>query len=147
MIPNKGVPSRETFWYPAHDGNKWRSVEARWNVEDILNHIFPRDYSETYHKVATLLMNLFLQNPDGVDGDTLGKWIKEKGLSKATIYNRVLPKLRSFGLIKRERLEGKSLITPSLSFASHLIHVGNQWIEIVKTARADHKEKMKEKFA
>jgi hypothetical protein len=40
---------------------------------------------------------------DSLDGSDLSEFIKGGGISKATFYNRVLPRLRRVGMIKIQR--------------------------------------------
>lgn len=138
-IPSHGVPGKETIWFPSNE--KWNSTKdtVRWELEDIIQHIYPKQYQLVYHAVALEIMRSLLENPNGIDGDMLGKWISEKKISKATFYNRVLPHLIDIGMIKRERIHGekgrKMVLYPSERFSICLKKLCSEWTSQVDTAR------------
>jgi len=124
--------------------------EMRWELEDLLVFVFPKDIQETYNKVAKAFMESLLFNASaGINGDQIGAWLLENNFSKATFYNRVLPRLIDIGLVERKRVHGdtgrKMILYPSLSFGLYLQKMGSVWNEIINTARAKSKNQEESK--
>lgn len=146
-IPIKGetLKSKESLYFPSVQGKGWKNVDPdiRWSLEDIINHIFPKDYQERSYKYAKKLMKLVIESPEEIDKDKLGKFLREEEIPESTAYNIIIPKLVRFGLIKRERQTNKSrpskgwymILKPSLSFSSHLGKLASEWKSIYKTER------------
>jgi predicted transcriptional regulator len=72
----------------------------------------------------------------------IAEFLKEKGYSRSTLENKIIPKLVRCGLVKREREiegtmgKGRSLIlTESLTFTSYLERIAFAWNSLVSTAR------------
>ena len=76
--------------------------------------------------------------------------MKGNGISKATFYNRVLPRLKRVGLVKVERetiiaMESKRKFRPmrislSKTFGNYFMKIGDSWLAIVDDARTRKKE-------
>ena len=141
-----GVPASETLWIPAHYGKDVKSKggldkTVYWDVSDVLDFIFPKKYQPTYHKVATEFVELLLEK-DWVTKKEISKFLRDTGYSKATLENKIIPKLVRFGLVKREREikpgmgKGRALIlSESLTFANYLERIGFAWNMVVSTSR------------
>ena len=76
-------------------------------------------------------------------GDDVGKWLKDNNYSKATFYNRILPKLKRCGLIRTERTEfehknsrryRKMNYYLSKDFGNFLTRIGTQYLDIIGAA-------------
>ena len=143
--PNeKRLKSKESLYFPSVLGSKWKSVDPdiRWELSDIINHVFPREYQEKSHEYACKLMDFLLKNPRGINKKMLSEFIKNESLPKSTLYNIVIPKLVKLGLIERNRESnvtnpGKGwflILRPSISFSSHLGKLADEWRSIYKTA-------------
>ncbi len=144
MIPK--VKSKETLWFPPVYSKEWKSVEetVRWSIEDIVKFIFNPNISRKYYEIAVNFLNFTLDNfPFGIKGKEIAKWIKENNISKATFYNRVLPKLISFGLFQRKRVHGEKgrvmILIPSKTFSLHLKKIAKEWESIIDTKKAEKK--------
>ena len=152
---SRGIPSEESLWLPRHYGKEVKEKggleeEIIWNMGDIVDFVFPKAYQPRYFAVATDFLNLLLAN-EKVSKEEIGKFLREKGYSRSTLENKVIPKLVHFGLIKREREiegalgRGRSLIlSDSLTFTAYLRKIGDSWKSQVATAR--HKRKRDDKI-
>ena len=102
--------------------------------------VFPKKYQETQYKYACDFMRLLLANPAGLSSDAIGGWVRKSGVSKATFYNKIVPRLKRVGMIsaEREALRNNAgyLIKPSLTFHNYLFKMAKEWQRLVKTARA-----------
>ena len=149
--PSRGVPAKETFWLPSHDG-KYFSAKGGldkniiWSVEDVIDFIFPRLYQPMYFEIACGFMKLVMEN-EKLKKEEISEFLKNKKYSKSTLENKIIPKLVRFGLIKRERetaKEGKSrylILSDSLTFANYLERIASAWNMLVSTARQKRKQK------
>ncbi len=145
-VPIKGgtLKSKESLYFPSVQGDKWAAIDSdiRWDLEDIINHIFPEEYQERSNKYASKLVDFVLSNPDGVDKDMLSDFLESQGIPSSTAYNVVIPKLVKFGILQRERESVESdpgrgwfmILKPSKSFSSHLEKLAREWKSICKTA-------------
>ncbi len=145
---SRGIPSGESLWMPKHYGKEIRDKGGLdktiiWNVEDIIDFIFPRKYQPKYFRVATDFIEILLRN-EKITKNEISRFLMEKNYSRSTLENKIIPKLVHFGLIKREReiggkgnLEkGRSLIlSDSLTFTNYLDRLGFAWNMLVSTAR------------
>lgn len=150
-IASRGVPSKHTMYLPAHYSDEIRrfqddnETQTRnlWNVSEVLNFIFPEKFQKKYYEIAISFLNL-LANKLVLEGQDIAFFIKENNISKATFYNRVLPKLRRTGIIKLERKTVESgtrkkapmRITISKTFGNYLTKIGESWLAIVDDARS-----------
>jgi len=145
-VPVKGetLKSKESLYFPSVQGQKWPSIDGdiRWDLNELINHIFPEDYQERSNKYATKLVDYVLSNPDGVEKGMLSDFLEREGIPPSTAYNVVIPKLVKFGILKRERESVESdpgrgwfmILKPSVSFSSHLEKLAKEWKSIYKTA-------------
>jgi predicted transcriptional regulator len=151
-IASRGVPSSESMYLPSHNSEELRKFQDEsesptrniWSVEEITNFIFSKKYQSKYHETAVLFMKLLTEKTH-LNGDEIAKFIADKNISKATFYNRVLPRLRRVGMIKIERetivaVESKRKYRPmrislSKTFGNYLMKIGDSWLAIVDDAR------------
>lgn len=149
---SRGIPSEESLWLPRHYGKEVKEKggleeEIIWSTEDLVDFIFPKAYQPKYYKVAVEFINLVLEN-ETVTKDEIGKFLSQKGYSRSTLENKIIPKMVRFGLVKREReiedgslRKGRSLIlSDSLTFTSYLTKIGAAWKSQVLTARHRRKK-------
>lgn len=148
----RGIPSSESLYFPAHnaeefkpfqDGNE-NQTRNLWRLEDVVNVVFSKKFQPTYHEIAVKFMDA-LTAKTHMDGAEIGKFVSENNISKATFYNRVLPRLRRVGMIKVERetlvaLESKRKFRPmrismSKTFGNCFCKIGDSWLAIVDEAR------------
>jgi len=144
VIPNRGIKSKDAMYLP--DLRKMPNPQLRWEVEDILIFIFPREIQFKYNTVAQSFIKQLLSNAnDGLNGDQIAAWLRETKFSAATFYNRVLPRLIRLGMVERKRMRGqksrKMLLHPSTSFGLYMQKLGSEWSVIVNTARAKSKNR------
>lgn len=110
-----------------------------------MDFIFPKKYQPKYYEVATDLVSLLLSK-DVLTKKDLSSFLKEKGYSRSTLENKIIPKLVRAGLIKREReIEGKLgkgrslILSDSLTFTNYLERIAFAWNSLVSTARQKRK--------
>jgi hypothetical protein len=152
-LASRGVPSSESLYLPAHNSEELRSFQDAsenptrnlWSMDEVANFVFSRKYQAKYHEVAIDFLKLLSEHTH-LDGAALSKFVSEKNISKATFYNRVLPRMRRVGMIKIERdtvvaLESKRKFRPmrislSKTFGNYLMKIGDSWLAIVDDARS-----------
>jgi hypothetical protein len=157
-IASRGVPSSETLYLPSHYGGEIRAFQDQneskmrntWKLEEVLNFVFPKRYQKKYYDAALLFMRLMEERTE-VGGSEINDFVKRSGVSKATFYNRVLPRLKRVGMLKVERdtivaEEGKRKYRPmrvsiSKTFGNYLGMIGDSWLAIVDDARSKRPEK------
>ncbi len=153
----RGVPSSESVYLPPHNSPELRSFQDKeenitrnlWNLEEVVNFVFSRKYQPKYYEIAVG----FLKELSGkmyMEGADIGKFLSENGISKATFYNRVLPRLRRVGMIKveretivaRESMRKYRPMTVSLSktFGNYFMKIGDSWLASVDDARSRKKD-------
>jgi len=140
--PSRGIPSRKALYLPAHDSKEIRAFEVDgklakniWPLAEVLRFIFPPQYQERYYEIAKAFLERMAQ--EGVmTWKEIGPFLKEKGVSKATFYNRVLPKLRALGLIKGERSGNLYRLSLSKTFSNYLYKIAESWEAFVDEVRS-----------
>lgn len=155
-ITSRGVPSSLSLYFPPYNSEELRNFQDNeekptrnlWNLEEVINFVFSKKYQPKYYEVALEFMKL-LSRSGHVKGEDISGFIKDKGISKATFYNRVLPRLRRVGIIKVERdtliaLESKRKFRPmkislSKTFGNYLMKIGDSWLAIVDDVRTRKK--------
>lgn len=148
----RGIPSSESLYFPAHNAEEFRPFQDGnenptknlWRLEDVANIIFSKKFQPTYYEIAVKFLQALAAKPH-MDGADMGKFISENNVSKATFYNRVLPRLRRVGMIKVERetivaVESKRKFRPmrvslSKTFGNCFCKIGDSWLAIVDEAR------------
>ncbi|MFN3527488.1 MAG: hypothetical protein ACK4YO_00070 [Candidatus Altarchaeaceae archaeon] len=156
-ILSRGIPSKESLFLPKHDGKIINSKGGLneniiWDVEDVIDFIFPKIYQPRYHEISVKFVE-FLLKEGKLNSEKISKFLKDNNFSKATLENIIIPKLVNFGLIKREReqtMKGKGrklILSDSLVFSHYLERISKAWSMIVLTARQKRKvNEEKEKY-
>ncbi len=156
-IASRGVPSSETLYLPSHYGGEIRSFQDDktetltrnlWSLEEVLNFVFAKRYQRKYYDTAFSFMSL-MKEKEVLGGSEINEFVKSSGVSKATFYNRVLPRLKRVGMLKVERdtivaEEGKRKYRPmrislSKTFGNYLMKIGDSWLAIVDDVRSKKK--------
>ncbi len=157
-IASRGVPSSESIYLPRHDSPELRSFQDRnesitrsiWSVEEITNFIFSKRYQPKYYEIALGFLKLLSEKTE-VSGEETAAFVKQGGISKATFYNRVLPRLKRVGMVKVERdtvvaIESKRKFRPmrislSKTFGNYFMKIGDSWLAAVDDARSRKEKK------
>ena len=152
-ITTRGIPSKESLYLPPYYSSEIRKFQDDnenplrnyWNLEEIVNFVFPKKYQPKYHEIATKFMEL-VANKLKLEGKEISNFIKENNISKATFYNRVLPRLKRVGMIKVERqtvISEKNkqkyrpmVVSLSKTFGNYITKIGESWLAIVDDARS-----------
>ncbi|MFH1221808.1 MAG: hypothetical protein V1492_01850 [Candidatus Micrarchaeota archaeon] len=150
-IASRGVPSAEALYFPPFsDVRKFQDDNEQltrnlWNMEEVLNFVFPKQYQEKYHEVAVAFMKLLIEKAN-LEGSDISAFIAAEEISKATFYNRVLPRLRRVGMIKIERetivaQESRRKYRPmrimlSKTYGNYMMKIGDSWLAVVDDARS-----------
>jgi len=156
-IPSRGIPSKESMYLPPYYSSELRRFQDDnerptrnfWSLDELINFIFPKKYQEKYYEIAVAFLNLLIQKLT-LRGEDIGLFLKENKISKATFYNRVLPRLKRVGLIKveRETIIAKEsrrkyrpmIISLSKTFGNYLIKIGDSWLALVDDARTRRRD-------
>lgn len=156
-VASRGVPSSEALYLPAHYSQEIRAFQDDgeiltrnlWNLEEVMHFVFPKHYQKKYNEIAIGFMQLLLKNLK-LRGTEINTFILTNNISKATFYNRVLPRLKRIGMIKVEREtiiaeESKRkyrpmIISVSKTFGNYLIKIGDSWLASVDDARTISKK-------
>jgi len=156
-IASRGVPSSESLYFPPYNSEELRSFQDKdenitrnlWNIDEVSNFVFSKKYQAKYYEITVGFLKLLIEKSSLV-GEDLSAFISANGISKATFYNRVLPRLRRVGMIKIERetiiaVESKRKFRPmrislSKTFGNYLMKIGDSWLAIVDDARSRKKE-------
>jgi len=156
-IASRGVPSSLSLYFPPYNSEEIRSFQDDtgaltrnlWSLSEIVNFVFSKKYQPKYYEVALgFLTHLSLKLE--MHGDEISEFIKSNGISKATFYNRVLPRLRRVGMIKIERhtivsIESKRKFRPmkitlSKTFGNYLLKIGDSWLAEIDDARTKQRK-------
>jgi len=101
-------------------------------LEDIVEHVYPSHVNPISSEVAKDLLSYLLE-PSNFSGvprkEVISFLTKEKGHSKSTIQNKVIPMLKRRGLIKGSRDKGMYI---SRDFSRALDDISNCWRTIIK---------------
>ena len=161
-IPSRGVPSSESIYLPRHDSEELRSFQDKsenltrnlWNLDEIANFIFSKRYQPKYHEIALGFLKMLAEKTE-ITGEETAAFVKTNNVSKATFYNRVLPRLKRVGMVKVERdtvvaVESKRKFRPmrislSKTFGNYFMKIGDSWLAVVDDARSrkEKKDQMK----
>ena len=155
-IASRGVPSSESVYLPRHDSDELRTFQDKnenmtrnlWNMEEVVNFVFSKKYQQRYFDISLEFLKL-LSKKLSLSGNETAAFVKEHKISKATFYNRVLPRLKRVGMIKVERetivpVESKRKFRPmrislSKTFGNYFMKIGDSWLAIVDDARSRKK--------
>jgi hypothetical protein len=153
QITSRGVPSSESIYLPRYDSEELRSFQDKnenltrnpWNVEELTNFIFSKKYQPKYYEIALGFITL-LSEKTNVSGEEIAAYVRNNSISKATFYNRVLPRLKRIGMVKVERdtvvaIESKRKYRPmrislSKTFGNYFMKIGDSWLAMVDDARS-----------
>jgi len=134
--PKSGIPSAEQFFLPRKDTlddllkkpGAIRSSTA-WNMEDVMQFIFPQKYRSSYHAVAVSFLAALQKNGGSLSSAQIGDFVSSSGASKATFYNKVLPRLVRVGMIDRNRepTSKKMTVKWSNQFSGYLEKIAFEW--------------------
>lgn len=156
-IASRGIPSKDSLYLPPHNSPELRAFQDAnegltrnlWNLEEIMNFVFPKKYQTKYNEIAVAFMKLALERGT-LSGEDIGRFVSQNGISKATFYNRVLPRLKRIGMLKVERqtiiaLESKRKFRPmtislSKTFGNYLMKIGDSWLALVDDSRSKKKQ-------
>jgi hypothetical protein len=157
-IDSRGVPSNESIYLPRYDSPELRSFQDKnesitrnsWNVDELTNFIFSKKYQPKYFEIAIGFLRLLAEKTE-VTGEEIAAFVRNSGISKATFYNRVLPRLKRVGMIKVERdtivaIESKRKFRPmrislSKTFGNYFMKIGDSWLAVVDDARSRKEKK------
>lgn len=152
-IASRGVPASESLYFPRFDSEELRNFQDKdenatrnlWSLEEVLNFVFSKKYQPKYYETAVAFMKLLYEKGQLAGGD-ISQFVQSTGISKATFYNRVLPRLRRVGMIKIERdtivaVESKRKFRPmrislSKTFGNYLLKIADSWLAVVDDARS-----------
>ncbi|MFH1520212.1 MAG: hypothetical protein ABID61_01060 [Candidatus Micrarchaeota archaeon] len=158
QITSRGVPSSESIYLPRHDSHELRSFQDKnenmtrnaWNAEELANFIFSKQYQPKYYEVAVGFLDVLCKKTQ-MTGEETAEFVKKNGISKATFYNRVLPRLKRVGMVKVERdtivaIESKRKFRPmrislSKTFGNYFMKIGDSWLALVDDARSKVEKK------
>ena len=97
------------------------------------NMVFPKEYSPVQHNISVQFMKFIIKN-EIITGNDLRKFLGVNGFAKSTLYNKVIPKLERFKMIKIVRDIKQSRIRTieiDRMFGEHIRHIGQSWLEHV----------------
>ena len=152
-ISSRGVPSSESIYLTRHDSSELRTFQDKnesltrnlWSTEEVVNFIFSKKYQPKYYEIALGFLQLLAEKTQ-LNGEQISEYVKSNGISKATFYNRVLPRLKRVGMLKVERdtivnVESKRKFRPmkislSKTFGNYFMKIGDSWLAIVDDARS-----------
>jgi hypothetical protein len=158
QIASRGVPSSESIYLPRHDSPELRSFQDKnesitrsiWNVDELTNFIFSKKYQPKYYEIATGFLKLLTEKTE-VTGEEIAAFVRNNSVSKATFYNRVLPRMKRVGMLKVERdtvvaVESKRKFRPmrislSKTFGNYFMKIGDSWLAVVDDARSRKEKK------
>lgn len=156
----KGIPSKRALHFPEKGGRKygtkiWDS-SFRWTIDDLMEFIFPAEYSPICHKIAVDYLEFLIERGEVTLQDKR-EFCNHKGHSLNTLTKFIIPKLYRFGLLHRSReypktgkwsikSKRRSYEHESLQFSSFLRKISDEWEAIVSTGRIRRKhQNQKEK--
>ena len=134
--PKKGIPSEDHFYLPRKDSlnellKKDSAIKSStsWNMQDVLQFVFPEKYRKSYHSTATKFMQALKENGGRMSSPEIAEFVSANAVSKATFYNKVIPRLNRIGMIERNRSpsSNKLDISWSLEFSSYLEKIAFEW--------------------
>ena len=114
-----------------------------------MNFVFSKKYQPKYYEIALAFIEE-LSKKLQMEGGDIGSFLAKNGISKATFYNRVLPRLRRVGMIKIERetiIAKESMrkyrpmkVSLSKTFGNYFLKIGDSWLAAVDDARSRKKD-------
>ena len=134
--PKTGIPSAEQLYLPRKDSldevlGKQGAIRmsTSWNIGDVLQFVFPKKYRESYYNVSNLFLAELLSNGGLMGSSEIGDFVSKSEISKATFYNKVLPRLVRVGMIERHREpeSQKMKVKWSSQFSIYLEKIAFEW--------------------
>lgn len=152
MIASRGIPSKEALWLPPYnkvkkfqDENE-RRTRNLFTLEEVIAFIFPPPYQKRYYEIGLMFIKKLIDNKGFISSDEIASFVNSNNISKATFYNRVLPRMRRAGLIKIEREITQNLdatkkrrklkVRISRTFGNYLLKIADSWLAIVDEINA-----------
>lgn len=145
----KGIPTKQALRFPEKGGRKFGrkiwDTGFRWDIEDLVEFLFPKDRMPIFHEVAVEYIKFLLENGDNTEKGKR-EFCQKTGYSHNTLAKHIIPKLYRFGLIHRTRefpkngrwsikSKRRSYEHESLQFSSMLKKMAGEWEAMVTTAR------------
>ncbi len=134
--PKTGIPSEDQLYLPRKDTlddllKKQGAIRTStsWNLQDVLQFIFPEKYRKSYHAVALEFLATLQANGGSLTSTQIGEFVEKTKVSKATFYNKVLPRLVRVGMLDRNRepTSNKMTVKWSNQFALYLEKIAFEW--------------------
>jgi len=154
----KGIPSKKALCFPEKGGRKfgvkiWDEA-LRWDIDDVMEFLFPKEYSPVCHQIAVDYLNFLIENGEATFGDKKA-FCQKHECSLNTLNKNVVPKLYRFGLIRRTRelpknaawrpkSKRKSIEHESLQFSTFLRKIANEWEATVNTGRMKRRHQIQQ---
>ena len=152
----KGAPNKYQMYLPPISSQKLKyhggidNEDIIWDMDWLMEFIFPKDYAPVSHKLATKFMRFVLLNEE-VGTWERAKFKSENGINpktRGTLENKVIPKLVRFGLLKQRRTIRSSRValkasrrpmvhTDSMAFATYIERIAKAWRLQVATHRME----------
>lgn len=139
---SRGIATKKALLFEY--GKLPMSLNARWEVEDVLKIVFPPHLQRVQYDVAVRLVRHLLLEGE-MDGRGISQWQGQEKVANSTLRNLVIPKLVRCGFLARERRNPsgqdekdkrhKMVLKPSLRFGQAMQHIGKEWSTLVETAR------------
>ena len=76
---------------------------AEWSAADLLLFLFPKKYRATQYEYAVKLMDFMVARGGEINYMELGDFVEKTGVSKATLYSKIVPRLIDVGMVERHR--------------------------------------------
>ncbi len=134
--PKTGIPSEDQLYLPRKDTldellKKQGAIRSSttWDASDLLQFVFPQRYRSAYHGVAVSFLTTLQQNNGSLTSSQIGEFVQKTKISKATFYNKVLPRLVRIGMLDRNRepTSNKMTVKWSNQFAIYLEKIAFEW--------------------
>ena len=134
--PKTGIPSEDQLYLPRKDTlddllKKQGAIRTStsWNLEDVLQFVFPQRYRASYHGVAVSFLATLQKNGGSLTSREIGEFVEKTKVSKATFYNKVLPRLVRIGMVDRNRepTSNKMTVKWSNQFSIYLEKIAFEW--------------------
>ncbi len=134
--PKTGIPSEDQLYLPRKDTlddllKKQGAIRSStsWDASDLLQFVFPQRYRSAYHGVAVSFLTALQQNNGFLTSSQIGEFVEKTKISKATFYNKVLPRLVRIGMLDRNRepTSNKMTVKWSNQFAIYLEKIAFEW--------------------
>lgn len=154
----QGIPSRHALYFPEKGGRKfglkiWEE-SFRWDLDDVVEFIFPTEYSPVCHKIAVDYLSFLIENGEASTKEK-HEFCAKHNYSENTLRKHVMPKLYRFGLLHRTRelpkntrrtlkSKRKSIEHESLSFAAFLRKMAAEWEALVVTGRTRRRREIRQ---